>query len=73
MFLVPKTTGKITADQFIAQLLPKLELTRKIAKENIEREQELYKKRYDKSARPIVYSPGMKVWLYTSASNTRHF
>ena len=66
--LVPKTTGKITADQYIAQLLPKLELTRKIAKENIEKEQELYKQRYDKSARPIIYSPGTNVWLHQPSS-----
>ena len=66
--LVPKTTGKITADQYIAQLLPKLELTRKIVKENIDKEQELYKQRYDKSARPIIGSPGTKVWLHQPSS-----
>ena len=62
--LSPKPTGKITADQYVAELLPKLELTRKIAQENLDRQHENSKERFDKSARPTVYSPGTRVWLY---------
>ena len=60
--VVPSTpTGKITADRYIEQMLPKLEVTRKLAQENMER----YKMSYmDRTARPFVYTPGTRVWIH---------
>ena len=60
----PTPTGKITADKYMEQMLPKLELTRKLAQENIERYKNSYKERYDQTARPFVYTPGTQVWLH---------
>ena len=62
--LVPAKTGKVNADAYIKELLPKLEIAREIAKSNIETAQHRYKKQYDKTQRPAEYQPGTYVWLH---------
>src|SRR6218665_2709550 len=62
--LVPVKTGKITADAYIKELLPKLEIARDIAKSNIESAQQRYKAQYDKHQNPTTYEPGAFVWLH---------
>ena len=43
------STGVKSADEYINKMLPKLELTRRVAQENIKRHQEQYKAQHDKN------------------------
>ena len=52
------------ADEYIKKLLPKLEVMRKVAKQNVEEYQQRYKKQYDKNSEPSDYAPGTRVLLY---------
>ena len=55
----------ITKSDYIKKLLQKLEVARQIAQDNVKKHQEQYKHTYDKHQKPIKYSPGTFVWLYT--------
>ena len=55
----------ITQTDYIKKLLPKLEVARQIAQDNVKKHQEQYKHTYDKNQKPITYSPGTFGWLYT--------
>ena len=52
------------ADEYIKKLLPKLEVMRKVAKQNVEEYQQRYKKHYDKNSEPSDFPLGTKVLLY---------
>jgi len=58
-----KTKGK-EAEAYLAKLLPRLELIREVAKQNIERSQESSKQRFDQRAQEVPFKPGMLVWLH---------
>lgn len=62
--LLPPATGKLNVHAYIRQLIPRLEISRKIAQENIATAQASYKKSYDATQNPAVYEPGTYVWLF---------
>jgi len=62
--LVPPATGKMEADNYIKLLLPRLEVARSVAQENIKAAQKEYKRYYDRDQRPTTFAPGTYVWLY---------
>ena len=58
------STGVRTADEYIQKMLPKLQLAREVAQENVRSHQEQSKNRYDTNIRVVAYKPGDKCWLY---------
>jgi transposase InsO family protein len=60
---LPKPSKK-TADEYIRKMIPKLEVMRKVAKENVEQHQLRFKDQYDRRTSVIPYKPGDKCWLY---------
>jgi hypothetical protein len=62
--LTPPATHRVGVDSYIRELLPKLELVREIAKDNVLKAQTTYKKYYDKTQREMTYNPGDLVWLH---------
>ena len=64
--LLPTATGTTSVDTYIRQLLPRVQLTRRVAMDNIKAAKGLYKRYYDKDSRPTAYEPGDMVWLHNS-------
>ena len=62
--LTPVSTKRTGVDSYVRELLPRLELVREIARENVLKAQKIYKKYYDKTKREITYNPGDLVWLH---------
>ena len=58
------STGVRTADEYIQKMLPKLQLAREVAQENVRSHQAQSKNRYDTNIRVVAYKPGDKCWLY---------
>jgi hypothetical protein len=60
------TYKSVDAENYVKQLLPRLELARKVAEENIKKHQEVYKEKYDrKGTREPEFPVGTKVLLFT--------
>ena len=55
----------ITQIDYMKKLLSKLEIARRIAQNNVKKQHERFKQAYDKKQKPITYSPGTFVWLYS--------
>jgi len=64
--LLPSSTGRVGVDTYVRQLLPRLQITRQVALDNIKAAQQSYKKFYDRNQRPATYEPGEMVWLHSS-------
>ena len=62
--IMPSTSTHKSADEYIEKMIAKLDLLRKIAKENIEESQNRNKEIYDRNSRTFSYKPGDKCWLY---------
>ena len=60
---VPNDTGNRTADEYMKTMLPRIELIRQIAKENILASQKVYKQQYDKRSKLRTFRVGDRVWL----------
>ena len=60
---VPSSGKFVDAEAYLKQLLPKVQVMRKIAQENIEQSQIQSKAQYDKNAKEPVYEIGDRVWL----------
>ena len=52
------------ADEYVRQLLPKLEIMRKVAQESVKEHQEKYKQNYDKHSQVTDWQPGTRVLLF---------
>jgi len=61
--LTPASTGSQSIDAYLKELLPKLEIVRQVALDNILVAQRTYKHYYDLKGRPVSYNPGDLVWL----------
>lgn len=61
--LLPTSTGRVGVDAYLRQLLPKLQIVRQVAFENLQAAQETYKHYYDRNQHPAIYEPGDLVWL----------
>jgi len=60
------TFKSVDAETYIKQLLPRLEMARKVAAENLKRHQQVYKEKYDsKGTREPEFPVGTKVLLFT--------
>ena len=63
--LVAPENGKHRdADEYIRNMLPKLETMREIARQKVQERQDVYKKQYDKHTKPTDLQPGTLVLLY---------
>jgi hypothetical protein len=61
-----ETYKSVDAENYVKQLLPRLELARKVAEENIKKHQQVYKEKYDrKGTREPEFPVGTKVLLFT--------
>src|SRR3989442_258280 len=56
-------TGSIQADECVKELVEKLKVIHKIARDNEKEYQEAYKKRYDEDTKDTNFKPGTIVWL----------
>ena len=61
---IPSSGKYKDADEYIKRMLPKIEMMRKIAQENVTTGQERYKTNYDKTSAPPSYETGDRVWLH---------
>ena len=60
------TYKSVDAENYVKQLLPRLELARKVAEENIKKHQQVYKEKYDsKGTKEPEFPVGTKVLLFT--------
>ena len=57
-------TGYKDVDEYIMQLIPRLQLVRDVAKANCEAHQDYYKKIYDRNAKEGTLAIGSKHWLF---------
>lgn len=62
--ILAPATGFTDVDDYISQLLPKLELIREIAKSNCEKHQTEYRGIYDRNTKEINLRLGSKHWLF---------
>jgi len=58
-----RTEGTGSVPEYMRSLEDRLQLLHQIAKENILASQEVYKKQYDKQAKPCEYAVGDKLWM----------
>ena len=61
--LTPSSKGSQGIDAYLSELLPKLEIVRQVALDNIRLAQQTYKHYYDLKDRPVAFNPGDLVWL----------
>lgn len=62
--LIPPSSKTTTSNQTLERIMYNFDVTRKIAKENIQASQGKYKAQYDKKAKVPEFQEGQKVWLY---------
>ena len=62
--LFAPSTGYKDVDEYITQLMPRLQLMRQIALANCDAHQEFYKKQYDRKAKEVNLPIGSKHWLF---------
>ena len=60
---VPSSGKYADAENYVKQLVPKVQIMRKIAQENVEQSQVQYKTQYDKNAKEPSYEVGDRVWM----------
>ena len=60
----PAPESQRSLDVYMRQLLPRLEIMRKIALENVAKHQAIYKQQFDKHAKPTEYEIGSYVLMY---------
>ena len=64
--LIPKPTLAQDFRRHLSKVLQNLEISRKIAADNIRKAQEKYKEQYDKRSGMPTFQPADRVWLYCS-------
>ena len=58
-----KREGATKADEYVDELVEKLKVIHKVARDNEREYQEAYKKRYDQGSKDTNFKPGTVVWL----------
>ena len=61
---LPDENRATTADEYMRQMLPKLEVVRKVCQDNTIASQQQSKKYYDRNAETRQLAPGTRVWLH---------
>ncbi len=62
---MPQNNKRKAVREYVAALLPRLELARKVAQENTRLRQEDNKRRYDKNTKTPEFFMGQKVWVHS--------